>query len=74
MSGKKDIINREIQETEKQMLLEQYKTSMKKSQFISEIKNGLGDDIKTNPGKAQIIKKTFFQRFMIKLKSIFTKF
>lgn len=74
MNPKKDVIDREIQETEKQMLLEKYKTAMKKAKLLEEIKNGLGDEIKKNPGRAHIIKKTWFQRFMIKLKALFTKF
>jgi len=74
MSGKKDLIDREINEAEKHMLLEKYKTAMKKAKFLNEIKGELGADIKNNPGRAHIIKKTWFQKFMLKLKEIFTKF
>ena len=72
--GKKDIISKEIDETEKQILLEKYKTAMKKVSFINEIKGELGVEIKNNPGKATFIKKSWFQKLMIKLKIIFTKF
>lgn len=74
MSGKKDLIDREINEAEKQMVLEKYKTAMKKVKFIDEIKGDLGTDIKNNPGRANIIKKTWFQKLIVKLKAIFTKF
>jgi hypothetical protein len=73
MIGKNDI-NREINEAEKQMLLDKYNTAMKKAKFLNEIKNGLGVDIKQNPGRAHIIKKTWSQKLILKLKSIFTKF
>jgi hypothetical protein len=74
MSKKVDIVDREISETEKQRLLEMYKTAMKKAQLVNEIKTGLGADIKKNPGRANIIKKTRWQKFMLSLKKIFTKF
>ena len=72
--GKKDIISKEIDETEKQILLEKYKTAMKKANFVNDIKGDLGAEIKLNPGRATFIKKTWFQKFMLKLKAIFTKF
>jgi hypothetical protein len=72
--GKKDVISKEIEEAEKAMLLEQYNTAKRKAKFLSDIKGGLGADIKKNPGRAHIIKKTWFQKFMVKLKAIFTKF
>ena len=72
--GKKDIISKEIDETEKQMLLEKYKTAMKKANFVNDIKGDLGTEIKLNPGRATFIKKTWFQKLMLKLKAIFTKF
>jgi len=74
MKLKKDFFSREIKETEKQIFLEQHKTEVKKNNFISEIKNGLGSDIKENPNRHHIIKKTRFQKFMLTLKVLFTKF
>lgn len=67
-------ISRETEQVKKDLLVEKYKTALKKVQFINEIKHGLGEDIKKNPGKAKIIKKTRYQRFMLVLKNIFTKF
>ena len=74
MINKVSIINKEIEDAEKQMLLDKYNTAMKKAKYISEIKSGLGDEIRANPNRAHIIKKSLFQRFMIKLKILFTKF
>ena len=68
------IISRETELAEKEALLEKYKTALKKGQLISEIKNGLGDEIKKNPGRVKIIKKTHTQKLMSWFKSIFTKF
>lgn len=69
-----DIIDQELNKNEKQLLLEKYKTAMNKVKFINEIKGSLGTDIKKNPGKARIIKKTWSERFVLTLKKIFTKF
>lgn len=68
------IINREVKQAEKEMLVEKYKTALKKNQFINELKSGLGEEIKKNPSKAKIIKKTWGERFMLGLKKIFTRF
>jgi hypothetical protein len=68
------MISRESTQAEKDMLVEKYKTALKKNQFINELKTGLGQEIKKNPGKAKIIKKTWRERFMLGLKKIFTKF
>ena len=70
-TGKKDIIDREIEDTEKQIALEVYKTALKKQQFVNEIKNGLGEKIKSNPNKVTIVKKN---KFVTWVKKIFTKF
>ena len=67
-------ISREGEQVKKDLLVEKYKTALKKVQFVNEIKTGLGKDIKKNPGKAKIIKKTRYQKFMLALKNIFTKF
>lgn len=68
------ILNREVKQAENEMLLEKYKTALKKTQFINEIKSGLGKEIKSNPGKVKIIKKTWYQKLLSVLKKIFTKF
>lgn len=66
--------DKEIQQTERQILLDKYTSALKKTKFINEIKDGLGKDIKLNGGKVKIIKKTKIQRFKGWLKGIFTKF
>jgi len=68
------ILNREVKQAENEMLLEKYKTALKKTQFINEIKSGLGKEIKSNPSKVKIIKKTWYQKLLSVLKKIFTKF
>jgi hypothetical protein len=67
-------ISREAEQVKKDLLVEKYKTALKKVQFVNEIKTGLGKDIKKNPGKAKFIKKTRYERFKLALKNIFTKF
>ena len=74
MSKKKDILSKELAQAEKDVLLEKYKTALKKSQLINDIKGGLGAEIKKNPNKVKIIKKTWFQKLMENLKKIFTTF
>lgn len=68
------MLNREVKQAENEILLEKYKTALKKNQFINEIKSGLGQEIKKNPGKVKIIKKTWYQKFFNGIKKIFTKF
>ena len=68
------MINREMNQAGNDILNQKYKTALKKAQLINEIKSGLGNEIKRNPNKAKIIKKTLFERFMTTIKKIFTKF
>ena len=68
------VISRETQLAEKEVLMEKYKTALKKGQFVNEIRNGLGKEIKKNPSRAKIIKKTTTQKIMLFFKNIFTKF
>lgn len=46
----------------------------KKSNFISELKSGLGDKVKENPNKITKIKKPFGYKVKLFFKNIFTKF
>jgi hypothetical protein len=68
------IISREQKQAEKEMLVERYKTALKKNQFINELKTGLGEEIKKNPSKVKIIKKTWKEKILLFLGKIFTKF
>jgi hypothetical protein len=68
------IIDRETNIFEKEVLVEKYKTALKKTQFINDLKHGLGVEIKNNPGKARIIKKPFSVRLINWLQRIFNKF
>ena len=74
MIPKKNELTLEIEQTEKEKILFSENNNRKKAQLIGEIKMGLGAEIKKNPGRAKIIKKTRSERFMIWLKNIFTKF
>jgi len=42
--------------------------------LIRELKMGLGDEIRKNPNRPKIIKKTWWQRLTLFFKNIFTKF
>ncbi len=46
----------------------------KKSNFINELKSGLGDKVKKNPNKITKIKKPFSEKVKSFFKNIFTKF
>ena len=67
------IISREQSLADKDVLVEKYKTALKKTQFINEVKNGLGDEIKKNP-KPKLIKKSFTSKIISAIKKVFTKF
>ena len=58
----------------KAMVKETKATESGKLEFIKEIKTGLGSEIKEKGGRVTIIKKTKYEKFMIWLKKIFTKF
>jgi hypothetical protein len=69
-----DMISSEIDATEKAISLEKHKTQLKKSEFIREIKNGLGKEIKSNPNTIKVIKKPWYTRLKLFLAKIFTRF
>jgi len=66
-------IGREQALADKDVLVEKYKTALKKAEFVNEIKNGLGEEIKKNP-KPKVIKRSFFYKITSMIKKIFTKF
>ncbi len=69
-----DEVEESAEELKKSIVTDTYKTVVNKYKFINEIKNGLGVDIKKNPNRVKIIKKTWFQKLCLSLKKIFTKF
>ena len=71
---KKSVIEIELDLSAKEKVLMGQSNVRQKKVLINEIKTGLGKEIKKNPGKAKIIKKTRTQKFMLWLKKIFTKF
>ncbi len=66
-------ISREQALADKDVLVEKYKTALKKAEFVNEIKNGLGEEIKKNP-KPKLIKRSLFYKITSMIKKIFTKF
>jgi hypothetical protein len=69
-----DMISNEIDATEKSIQLEKHKTNLKKSEFIREIKSGLGNEIKSNPNAIKVLKKPWHKRLKMFLSKIFTRF
>jgi len=55
--SRKDIISKEIEQAEAERLFHLQRTVDIKKKFISEIKTGLGDEIKKNPNGIIIHKK-----------------
>jgi hypothetical protein len=65
---------REIKALEREMITDKYKTAREKAHYINELKMGLGEEIKSNPGRVKIIKKTWIQKLALFFKKMFTKF
>jgi len=72
--AKKSIVDIEMEQAEREKLLDMYKTARNKAVFINEIKSRLGDEIKLNPSKVKIIKKPWYQKLFTIIKKIFTTF
>jgi len=68
------MLSSQFKQFERENKLESYKTTLKKIQFIGDIKNGLGEDIKSNPNSIKFIKKPWHQKLKVFFKNIFTKF
>jgi hypothetical protein len=49
------------------------KTQRDKSKFISEIKSGLGEQIKANPNKVEFIKRPWYYKLKQFIKNVFKK-
>jgi hypothetical protein len=71
---RKGTVEKEIELEEKEILRDKFLTAMRKTQFVNELKSGLGDEIKKNPRGIKIIKESRYKRFMSWLKTFFTKF
>ena len=65
---------REIKKEKQGIVVETFKTEISKHAFINDIKNGLGNEIKTNLNKVEIIKERKKEKFIKFLKNIFNKF
>lgn len=66
--------DREAKIAESEILVEKYKTALRKNQVINDMKQGLGAEMLKNPRKVKIIKKTFGQKLLNFLRIIFNKF
>ena len=67
-------MSKEIEQEKKEIIKDKITTAVSKVKFISEIKSGLGAEIKKNPKKIKIIEKTKGQKLLEWFKKIFTKF
>lgn len=65
---------KEFNETKNEQKLLINKTKLEKSKFINEIKNGLGEEIKSNPSQITKVKYSFKNKLIKFLNNIFTKF
>ena len=66
--------SKEIKDERKKIISDIVKTELAKEKFIGDIKNGLGEQLKQNPNKIKIIKKTRKEKIIEYLKKIFNKF
>jgi hypothetical protein len=67
----KDLLVRELKKLEKEAKNDEYLTSLKKQQFINELKNGLGDEMKKNLTTIKIIKKPWYVKLKESIKNFF---
>jgi hypothetical protein len=74
MSNKKNILDSQIEQAEREILLAKYQTALKKGQFINDLKAGLGEEVKAIGGKVKVIEKSWWLKIKAKLIKIFTKF
>ena len=74
MKSEADKIGKQLKDMENEKRAMSYRTNLAKDMFIDEIKNGLGDHIKGNCKKIEVVKPTFWQRFGNIIKKIFTGF
>jgi len=68
------VIEREFKIAQNEILANKEKTEREKQGLIRDLRSGLGDEIRKNPNKITIIKKTWFQRLTLFIKRIFTRF
>jgi hypothetical protein len=61
----------ELKKIQSDLELENLKTQLKKEQFIKQMKSGLGEHIKNNGGKVNVIKKSKLKKFWEKILKIF---
>ena len=61
----------EIDGMEKELISEKARIEREKNKFISQIKLGLGEEIKKNPNKVTIIKKPLTQKIKEKIGKVF---
>ena len=67
-------LQKEFDEAKNEKKLLDNKSLLAKSQFIDEIKNNLGEEIKKNGNKVEVIKPTFWEKIKKIIRKIFTGF
>ena len=68
------LLAKEVQAAEREREMFEYTNNLKKTQFINELKNGLGEEIKEQGGKIVLIKRPWYYKLKTFFKKIFTKF
>jgi|TARA_R110000851_G_scaffold251971_5_gene404494 hypothetical protein len=58
----KDYLTNSIKKESNGIALEQKKTDLRKEAFIQEMKNGLGEEIKLNPNRVEVVIKAPIKR------------
>ncbi len=67
-------LNKSVRDYEKEILSTTFQTEVKKAQFLTQMKTGLGEAIKKNPNGVKLIKKSWRERVKLFFLKIFTKF
>lgn len=66
-------VDMEIKKATQDIISSKESTVTNKNRFITQIKTSLGEEIKKNPNKVKIIKKSKFQRFMSALTKLISR-
>ncbi len=66
-------IDVEIKKATQDILLAKEATLTNKTRFATQVKTSLGEEIKKNPNKVRIIKKSGFRKFIDALKYYFSR-
>ena len=65
------MIDREIKQIENEMKADLFMTEIRKKNFIGDLKNGLGEEIKKNPNQVKIVKQPWYKKISNFFKKVF---